>query len=51
MHKTENDIQVTPPSISEETLEEMKRFFLKTSIPRIISERQIRLDMCRERKE
>lgn len=33
-----SDVKVTPPNISEETLKEMKAFFVKTSIPRILAE-------------
>jgi hypothetical protein len=33
-------IIVTTPNISEETLNEMKKFFMKTSIPRIIEARK-----------
>ncbi|GKU81242.1 hypothetical protein [Niallia sp. NCCP-28] len=33
-----NEVKVTPPSISDETMKEMKKFFMKTSIPRIIAE-------------
>jgi hypothetical protein len=36
----EEKINVTTPSIKEETLKEMKNFFLKTSIPRIMKEKQ-----------
>lgn len=35
----ENDIEIKPPNISEETLREMKAFFAKTSIPRIEAEK------------
>jgi len=35
----EEKILVTAPTISKETLEEMKKFFLKTSIPRIIEQK------------
>jgi hypothetical protein len=31
------EIQVKPPQISEETMKEMARFFMKTSIPRILA--------------
>jgi hypothetical protein len=34
-----DEIKVTPPNISEETLKEMKAFFAKTSIPRIEAEK------------
>jgi hypothetical protein len=34
------DVGVKPPNISEETLKEMSIFFMKTSIPRIIAEKQ-----------
>lgn len=30
-------IVIHPPNISEETMKEMKKFFMKTSIPRIIA--------------
>jgi hypothetical protein len=33
-------IVITPPIISEETRNEMKKFFAKTSIPRIMAEKQ-----------
>jgi hypothetical protein len=33
-------IIITPPEISKETLNEMKKFFMKTSIPRIMKEKQ-----------
>lgn len=32
-----NEVIVNPPNISPETMEEMQKFFLKTSIPRIIA--------------
>jgi hypothetical protein len=32
--------EVKPPQISEETMKEMAKFFMKTSIPRIIAERR-----------
>lgn len=32
--------QVKPPVISEETLKEMAKFFMKTSIPRILAEKK-----------
>lgn len=35
--KTIEQVKVTPPNISEETLKEMTKFFMKTSIPRIIA--------------
>jgi hypothetical protein len=35
---TAHKIVVTSPNISEETLKEMKLFFLKTSIPRILAQ-------------
>ncbi|MEH7440496.1 hypothetical protein V7182_23900 [Neobacillus drentensis] len=35
---TAQKIVVTAPNISEETLKEMKLFFLKTSIPRILAQ-------------
>jgi hypothetical protein len=31
-------IKVKPPNISDETMQEMYKFFLKTSIPRILAE-------------
>lgn len=31
-------IKVIPPQISEETKKEMAKFFLRTSIPRILAE-------------
>lgn len=34
----EKNINVTQPIISEETLNEMKKFFMKTSFPRIIED-------------
>jgi hypothetical protein len=34
------EIKVNSPRISEETYTEMKKFFLKTSIPRILKERE-----------
>jgi hypothetical protein len=33
-------IIVTTPNISEQTLKEMKKFFMKTSIPRIVEARK-----------
>lgn len=33
-----NRVKVTPPNISKETMREMHQFFLKTSIPRILTE-------------
>lgn len=38
--KVEKKIIVNPPQISADTLEEMKRFFASTSIPRIIESRK-----------
>jgi hypothetical protein len=35
----QQDIDVKPPNISEDTLKEMKAFFAKTSIPRIEAEK------------
>ncbi|KZR60426.1 hypothetical protein [Pseudobacillus badius] len=32
------EVTVTPPNISRETMEEMEQFFLKTSIPRILAD-------------
>jgi len=32
-------LQIILPQIKEETMEEMKKFFMKTSIPRIIEEK------------
>ena len=32
--------EVKPPQISEETMKEMAKFFMRTSIPRIIAERR-----------
>lgn len=32
--------EVKPPQISEETKKEMAKFFMRTSIPRIIAERR-----------
>lgn len=33
--------QIEQPKISEETLKEMAKFFMKTSIPRILAARKI----------
>ncbi|MFJ5716589.1 hypothetical protein [Neobacillus sp. NPDC093127] len=33
-------LEVEPPQISEETMKEMAKFFMRTSIPRIIAERR-----------
>jgi hypothetical protein len=32
--------EITQPKISEETMKEMAKFFMKTSIPRILAERK-----------
>ncbi|UAT32751.1 hypothetical protein K7T73_13155 [Bacillus badius] len=32
------EVVVKPPNISQETMEEMMQFFLKTSIPRILAD-------------
>lgn len=34
------EIVVTPPEISEKTMNEMKEFFMKHSIPKILEEMQ-----------
>lgn len=34
------EIIITPPNINEETLNEMKKFFMQTSIPRILEAKQ-----------
>jgi hypothetical protein len=36
----EKTVEVKPPQISEETMKEMAKFFMRTSIPRIIAERR-----------
>jgi hypothetical protein len=38
--ESKKEIVVKPPVISEKTMNEMKEFFMKTSIPRIIAEEQ-----------
>lgn len=38
MDEIKGKINITSPSISEETLKEMAMFFKKTSIPRILAE-------------
>lgn len=38
--ESKNEIIITPPVISEKTMNEMKEFFMKTSIPRILAEEQ-----------
>ncbi|WP_226677269.1 hypothetical protein [Mesobacillus jeotgali] len=38
----QNNIKITPPNISEDTLKEMKAFFAKTSIPRIEAEKALK---------
>ena len=40
MEKTGDSIQVTQPQISDETMKEMVKFFMKTSIPRILAEKK-----------
>ncbi|MEK4269919.1 MULTISPECIES: hypothetical protein [Bacillus] len=41
-------INITPPQISEETMKEMAKFFMKTSIPRILeAERKGELDQIK----
>lgn len=35
-----DEVKITSPSISEETLKEMKKFFMKTSIPRILADKK-----------
>ncbi len=32
--------QVQPPQISDSTMKEMAKFFMKTSVPRILEEKQ-----------
>lgn len=34
-------VDIKPPNISDETMKEMAKFFMKTSIPRIVKEKQI----------
>ncbi|MFJ7681637.1 hypothetical protein [Peribacillus butanolivorans] len=40
MNKTVEELVVKPPNISEETMREITKFFMKTSIPRILAARQ-----------
>jgi len=35
------DIKITPPHISPETMKAMWEFFLKTSVPRILESRRL----------
>lgn len=39
MKERKQDKEITPPNIPEGTMEEMKQFFSKTSIPRIMEAR------------
>jgi hypothetical protein len=36
------DIEIKPPNISDETMKEMVKFFMKTSIPRIIEHERLK---------
>lgn len=36
--KQNEQLEIKPPNISEETLKEMAKFFMKTSIPRILAD-------------
>ncbi|MFI8493322.1 hypothetical protein ACIGC1_10485 [Peribacillus butanolivorans] len=40
MNQTVKELVVKPPNISEETMREIAKFFMKTSIPRILAARQ-----------
>lgn len=47
-----NEIEVKPPQISEETLKSMTQFFLRTSIPRMIEKaKQKQADEDKAKKE
>ncbi|TMN20952.1 hypothetical protein [Lentibacillus cibarius] len=37
--------EITQPNISEQTMEEMKHFFMKTSIPRILEQRREKMKL------
>lgn len=40
MNANLNEVVVIPPKISDETMREIAKFFMKTSVPRILAKRQ-----------
>lgn len=41
-------IKITPPNISDSTMKSMWRFFLKTSVPRILEEERKKKEVGKE---
>lgn len=40
MNVNTDDLVVIPPKVSDETMREIAKFFMKTSVPRILAKRQ-----------
>ena len=40
MNANSDEVVVIPPKISDETMREIAKFFMKTSVPRILAKRQ-----------
>lgn len=39
--------KITPPNISERTMKEMAKFFMKTSVPRLMEQRRTSCEKAR----